>query len=386
MDIFLKEDLKELVQRRNGKLVSIYLPMYRAGAEVQQNRIRLKNTLNEAEKELLGIGRSRTEIEAILQPAVKLLHDDIFLNHQSDGLALFLTDDWSCYYRLPETFEETLIVTDRFHIKPLIPFISNNLRFFLLTLSLDEVQLYHGDRYHLEKIESDGFPKSMDEALRFDDPERELQFHTQTDSPVATGARPAEFHGHGVSGETRKKDRVERYLHKVTQGVYGIIGDQVAPLLLAGVDYLLAIYREVNNYSHLISESIVGNTERKSSRELHDEAKKIVEPVITQEREQLVSQYHALRDAEKASESLAKIIPAAYQGRVKGLFVAKDREVWGNFDPESLKVRISEERDLGTDDLLDLAVVHTFIYGGEIYVVSEGEVPGSGVASAVFRY
>jgi hypothetical protein len=226
----------------------------------------------------------------------------------------------------------------------------------------------------------------MDEALRFDDPERELQFHTQTDSPVVPGARPAEFHGHGVSGENRKKDRIERYLQKVAQGVYGLIGDQAAPLLLAGVDYLLAIYREVNNYNPLLREAVVGSPERKSSQELHEEAKNIVAPVILQERERLVSQYHALRDVDKASESLAKIIPAAHQGRVKGLFVAKDQEVWGNFDPESLKVRISVERDVGMEDLLDLVVAHTFIYGGEIYVVSEDEVPGGGVVSAVFRY
>jgi len=386
MDIFLIDDLKELIQRRDGTLISIYLPMHRAGPEVQQNRIRLKNILTNMEDQLLESGLSRKEMETILRPAVDLLHDDHYWNHQSDGLALFLAHDWFRYYRLPATFEETLVVTDRFHIKPLIPFISKDLRFFLLTLSLDNVRLYQGDRHQLVRIDSDGFPENMDQALRFDDPERELQFHTQTDSPIASGVRPAEFHGHGVSGENKKKERIERFLQKVEQGVYRLIGNQTVPLLLGGVEYLLAVYHEVNNYSHLLSEAIVGNPEAKSLQELHEEARKTVEPVILQQRERLASQYHALREIGEASESLAQIIPAAHQGRVKGLFVAKDREVWGNFDFGTQRVKIYEGPMAGAEDLLDLAVGQTYIFGGEVHVVPAERVPGGGLVSAIFRY
>lgn len=386
MDIFVMEDLKELNNYEDGTLISIYIHTHRSGAEVQQDAIRLKNMLNNAEQELLEKGQPRTEVEAILKPAVDLLHDNLFWNHQSDGLALFLSHDWFRSYRLPARFEETLVISNRFHIKPLIPFISTDLRFFLLALSLDEVRLYQGDRYHLEYIDTDAFPESIDKALRYDDPERELQFHTQTDSPVSSAGRPAEFHGHSVSSQTEKKDRIKRYLQMVEKGVYGLIGDQTSPLLLAGVDYLLPIYRETNNYDPLLEEAILGNPENIPSQDLHEQAKKIIQPWIQQEKEKLASEYHALREVDKATESLVKIIPAAHQGRVKGLFVAKDREVWGNYNVEGKKVTIYEERDVGAEDLLDLAVFQTFIHGGDVYTVPEEDVPGGGVLSAIYRY
>jgi hypothetical protein len=386
MDIFLKEDMKELIQRRGGVLVSIYIPMYRAGAEVQQNRIRLKNALGKAEEELLEQNISRTEVEVTLKSGVDLLNDRIFWNHQSEGLAIFLSHDWFRTYRLPERFQEVMVVADRFHIKPLIPLISDELRFFFLALSLDQVRLYQGDRFHFEEISTESFPESMDKALRYDDPERELQFHTQTESPVTSAGRSAAFHGHGVSSENKRKERIERFLQSVEQGVYKLISDQTAPLILAGVDYLLPIYQEKNNYAHLLEQGILGNPENKSLEELHGEVKNILEPITQKHKEHLASQYHALRERDEASDSLITVVPAAFQGRVRVLFVVKDREVWGNFNVETQKVMIVEEPGIKSEDLLDLALVQTYLHGGEVYVVPEAEMPGGGVVSAIFRY
>jgi hypothetical protein len=386
MDFMSREEFKELIKQRQDLSVSIYLPTHRAGVEVQQDRIRLKNLLGRAEEELLERDVSRTDVEAILKPAVDLLQDRIFWNQQSEGLALFLAHDWFRIYRLPETFEEIIVISNKFHIKPLIPLISEEFRFFLLSLSLDQVRLYQGDRYDLEEIHTEVFPESMEEALRFDDPERELQFHTQTDSPVTAAGRSAAFHGHGVSSENRKKERIERFLQSVEQGVYKLINNQTAPLILAGVDYLLPIYQEKNNYAHLLEQGILGNPENKSLEELHGEVKKILEPITQKRKEYIASQYHALRERDEASDSLISVVPAAFQGRVRVLFVAKDREVWGNFNVESQKAMIVEEPDIELEDLLDLALVQTFLHGGEVYAVPEEEIPGGGVVSAILRY
>jgi hypothetical protein len=386
MDLMLREEFQELIRQRRDLSVSIYLPTHRAGTEVQQDRIRLKNLLGRAEEELLERDVSRTDVEVILKPAVDLLQDRIFWNQQSEGLALFLAHDWFRNYRLPETFEEFIVISERFHIKPLIPLISKEVRFFLLSLSLDQVRLYHGDRFHFEEISTEAFPESMQEALRFDDPERELQFHTQTESPVTSAGRSAAFHGHGVSSEEKRKERIEQFLQAVEQGVYKLINDQTAPLILAGVDYLLPIYQEKNKYAHLLEQGILGNPENKSLEELHGDVKKILEPLTQKHKEHLASQYHALRERNEASDSLISVVPAAFQGRVRVLFVAKDREVWGNFNAETQKVTIVEKPDIESEDLLDLALVLTFLHGGEVYVVPEAKIPGDGVVSAIFRY
>lgn len=85
-------------------------------------------------------------------------------------------------------------------------------------------------------------PESLADILRRDDAEKQLQFHTGT-SGGGGGGRPAIFHSHG-SEEDLKED-ILRYFRQIDRGVEELLKGQRAPLVLAGVDYLLPIYREV---------------------------------------------------------------------------------------------------------------------------------------------
>jgi hypothetical protein len=51
--------------------VSIYMPTHRTGAETQQDPIRLKNLLREAEKHLFAKGVSTRDVQEMLEPASK---------------------------------------------------------------------------------------------------------------------------------------------------------------------------------------------------------------------------------------------------------------------------------------------------------------------------
>ena len=48
MDLLPRRELEGLILEREGPCVSIFLPTHRAGAETQQDPIRLKNLLGEA--------------------------------------------------------------------------------------------------------------------------------------------------------------------------------------------------------------------------------------------------------------------------------------------------------------------------------------------------
>jgi hypothetical protein len=321
-----------------------------------------------------------------LRPAVDLLSDEVFWSRQCDGLALFLSPNWHRQLRLPVKFEEIRVVADRFHVKPLVPLISSDHRFFLLTISLDQVHLYQGDRYLLECIDSDALPKDMDQALRFDDPERTLQYHTQTNSTIAPVSRRPAYHGHGVSTENAKKERVFRFLQIVERGVFNAIGDQTAPLLLAGVEYIQAIYREANTYGHLVDKGITGSPGRIPKDELHEQALAIAESIFLQRREALASRYHSLLEHGQASAHLAEVVAAAHRGKVEALFVAKGKEVWGHFNPKTYEIHLHDVPNLESEDLLDLAIVQTFIHRGDAFAVPQQEVPGGGRVAAILRY
>ena len=92
MDIFDRPDLETLLRTQAQPCVSIFMPTERAGREVQQNPIRLKNLVREAEELLHELGvRS---VDSITKPAHDLLSDGSFWRHQGDGLVLFLAPDY----------------------------------------------------------------------------------------------------------------------------------------------------------------------------------------------------------------------------------------------------------------------------------------------------
>jgi hypothetical protein len=116
-----KDEMKVLMNTQNPPCISLFMPTYRAGAEIQQNQIRLRNLLRQAEEELLAKGLRASEVKKLLEPLQGLLGNVIFWRQQSDGLAVFLSVDVFNYYCLPIHFDEFLVVTERFHVKPLLP-------------------------------------------------------------------------------------------------------------------------------------------------------------------------------------------------------------------------------------------------------------------------
>jgi hypothetical protein len=388
MDILTSDELRALTKKPEGSCVSIYMPTHRVGAEIQQDPIRLKNLLAEAEEHLLTRGLRTPEAKELLEPAGRLLQDGLFWQRQSDGLAIFLSPEAFRYYRLPFDFEELVIATDRFHIKPLLPLLSGDGRLYVLALSQNEVRLLQGTRYSVSDVDLDGAPKSLAEALRYNDPEKRFQFHTSTITPGGKGQRPAIFHGHGVASADDPKDYILRYFHRVDEGLRDLLRDEQAPLVLAGVDYLFPIYREANTYPHLVDEGIEGNPEELRAEELHERAWAIVQPLFLAAQKEAVVRYRQLAGAgsEQASNDLKEVVPTAYHGRVETLFVAVGLQQWGTFDPATNAVQLHREVKPGDEDLLDFAAVHTLLNGGIVYAVGPEKVPGEAALAAVFRY
>jgi hypothetical protein len=360
---------------------------HRVDPGIQQDPIRLKNLLGEAEKRLIDAGMRSPEARSLLEPAHRLLLDGLFWRRQSDGLALFLSFDKFQYYRLPLAFEELVVASQRFHIKPLLPLFSGDGRFYILAISQNRVRFLQGSRYSVGEIDLDDVPTSLAAALRFDDPEKRLQFHTATAAPGGHEGRAAAFHGHGV-GTNDAKTNILRYFQKVSAGVNDLLREEQAPMVLAGVDYLLPIYREASNYPFLTEEGIEGNPEELSAEELHRQAWVIAQPRFLQDKQGAIARYLQLAgtSSELASGDLKTVLKATYHGRVDTLFVALGVQRWGAFHPDLLSVEFHNQRQPGDQDLLDLVAVQTLLNGGKVYAVGQEQVPTGSTLAAVFRY
>lgn len=383
MNLLAIDELAALAAASHRSCISIYTPMERLGVETQQNPIRFKNLLRQVEERLLALECSGQEIAELLQPIYELDTYD-FWQHQSDGLAIFRSPDLFRYYCLPMTLPTLAVATDRFHLKPLLQLLSGDGQFYILALSQNQVRLFQGTRYSVSEVELTDLPTSMAEALQLDDPQQNLQFHTGT-SPGGGGDRAAIFHGQGAGNDERKANLL-RYFRQVNDGLASHLHGSQAPLVLAGVDYLLPIYQQVSTYTHILPVGVTGNPEILKPEELHNQAWQIVQPYFELDKESTVERFEALQGTGKTAHTIEQVVSAAYFQRVETLFVTVGEQVWGSFDPETNAVQIHDRPAAGDEDLLNLAALHTLLNAGTIYAVEPGQVPENRQIAAIFRY
>ncbi len=378
MNVFTRNELKTLMEKSKGPCVSIFMPTLRGGAQSQQNPIRFKNLLREAEERLVAAGLRSSEAKELLEPAQKLLLDGPFWR-QSDGIALFLSPKSYRYYRLPFDFEELLVVGDRFNVKPLLRLPATAVRFYILALSQNKVRLFEGANQRINEIdlELEGIPQSLAEVLKYEDVEKQRHAHSGVPGTAI-------FHGHTIADDA--KMNILRYFQQIDRGLKDLLRDRQVPLLLAGVSYFFSIYREANSYPYLVQEGIEGNPDRMEVEDLYERAWAIVKPHFFKAQQEAVDLYRQLAGTGRTSNDVEEIVRAAYYGRIDILFVAAGQHFWGTFDPVSNEVRMHTGSDHGSDDLLDLAAVHTILNGGVVYAVEPDRMPDNRALAAVFRY
>ena len=381
MDIFTRTELEQLMHKEQQWCISIYIPTHRTGTAAQQDPIRLKNLLGEAEKHLIAQGVGRRDVDNMLEPASKLLRDSTFWQHQSIGLAIFLSSNRVRRYRLPLNFEELVVVEDHFHIKPLLPLFTGDGQFYILALSQNEIRLLNGTRDSVSEVDIGQVGGSLAEALPSGDYQAIFQHHTSSSASVT-------FHGQGGGSDESAKNELLRYFRLISDGLTEFLQEDRAPLVLAGVEYLLPIYKEANTYPNLIDMVIKGNPDLLRADELHKSAWNILEHHFQAAQEEAVAQYQQLagQTSERATDTLEKIVPAAYHGQVETLLVAAGMQQWGVFNPVTSEIEIHDQMETGDEHLLDLAAVQTYLKGGMVYTMEPEKIPGRTSAAAVLRY
>ena len=378
MDRISRDELETFLIQQPERCISLFMPTHRYGRATEQDPIRYKNLLQEVEKRLLAKGMRTPDVSALLQPAQALLQEENFWRHMSDGLALFLTADELHTYRLPLAFEELVVIGDRFHIKPLLPFLTNDGHFYILALSQNQVRLLEGTRHSVDEINQESLPESMAESLQFS------QFQKQLQVRGGGGVEGAMFHGHDPSDEEKK--HILRWCHMIDDSLRLLLAGEESPLVLAGVESLLSIYHAANSYPHLIEQGIPGNPEELSPDALHSQAWNLVEPAFRQAEEQAHAQFQQLVSSGRTTTFLQEALQAAGQGRVELVFVALGEQTWGTYDADTQVIHVHPEQQLGDEDLLDLLAIQTLLHGGKVYALPREQMPEQALLAAVYRY
>jgi hypothetical protein len=385
MDILNPADLRTLIAQQGKWCVSLYMPTHRAGREQQQDPVRLKNLLAAAETSLLANGLRRPKVQKLMRPAEDLLWDKDFWQHQSDGLAIFLSNDFSVRYRLPTSFKERLMISKSFHTKPLVPLLNRVGKYYVLFVSLNQIRLFQGTVDTLGEVRL-RFPTSMDQVLWADDPEKYLNLHSGSTSTNKSGGGTAIFHGQDPSEDEKKN--ILRFFQSINKALDELLENKNLPMILAGIEHILPIYRKTCTYDNLLEEGIFGSFDEEDLKPLHEQALQIATPIFEESQKQAFEKFEQLAGQQNALavSDLATAVKAAKFGQVETIFVPLDEQRWGRYDAEKNKVILESEAGTETEDLLDFASAETILNSGQVFAVPRDQLPGNGDLAAILRF
>lgn len=384
--MFSKKDFDKLSNYKdeNSPLISIYVPTHRSGEATWNGKdaLVLKNAISDVEKKLTASFQhlNQADINSLLNPAKELYEDSKFWLNQSDGLAIFLSKDFFSYYQVPKKFNQYSYVGSEFQLTPLVPFIKQKMRFFLLDLNQHAIRLFECLDYSITQIEvQDVMPINIEEALPEEHHSTTLQFHS-------TNGKGAVYHGQGGHKSELPKD-LEKFFRLVNDGIEKLLHDEKVPLLLAGVDYLIPIYKSVSTYNFLVEDRhISGNIQDEDLVLLHEKATSHMKPIFEEGKQKLIDRYNEISYSELGTNQLEEAVKAAHNGRIDTIFIKEGAYYWGNFDKQSQTVTLSEE---GTNsvDLINAIVRQCVANSSAVYLLEEEDMPSENAeVCAILRY
>jgi Bacterial archaeo-eukaryotic release factor family 7 len=145
--------------------------------------------------------------------------------------------------------------------------------YHVLSLSHNSIRLYEGNRKSLIRLYPSNFPTSMEESLRIDEHQQSRELHQI--APASMGKGSAAYHSQ--YDVTRiDKDMLLRFFRLIDKRLREFFRGDTSPLVLAGVDYLMPIYKKANTFSNVLPTSVKGNTDHSSLEHIHEQAWKIV--------------------------------------------------------------------------------------------------------------
>lgn len=378
-------DLEQVIEHSDGRALSIYMATHRAGAAKRQDPIRLRNLIKQAEQELAAADAGADDL---LRPVRQLLDESLFMQGRHAGLAIFRDSDRMRVFATDAAPQELLVVDDRFFVRPLLADLYRSRRFYLLALSIKAVRCFGVDRQDWRAIKLPDAPASLAEARGVIEPDRAIQYHSGAAMHQPDGDRPAVFHGQGAAGDDAlEKKYLNDFCHQLDRAMYRALDDRNLPLLLAGVDWIIASFRNVSTWPNIATPTVAGNVEHLSDQQVVDKAIEVMRDEYDSHQERAVARYRSAEAAGQTTDDVNQIVHSAAIGRIDSLLVAEEAHAWTqppaspNDEPQP-----HEPRRLGDVDLIEHAVVDTLRRGGRVYPLGDNEMPVGRPVIATLRY
>ncbi|MGI9367065.1 MAG: hypothetical protein ACR2O8_17940 [Rhizobiaceae bacterium] len=307
-------------------------------------------------------------LASLMEHLDDLADDHDFWQTQANSLAVLATPDVLRSYRLPNNLTDTVQVSDRFHLKPLLRSVTFSQSAFVLALSENSVRLVEVSAETAAKtIAISGLPKNAASAVG-----------KSTLNDRAPSGR--------IQGTEGQNLRLRQYSRKIDSVLRPVLAGRDIPLILAATERLTSIYRSVNTYPHLLPESIGESPDRITDARLADEARPLLDAEYQRAIADLCDLYSQRTNQNRATTNVSDAARAATFGAVEALLVDIDMTLPGKVDDDTGAISFAEEASANSYDIIDEIAGRALISGARVFGVRSSDIPGGKELAAILRY
>lgn len=368
------DDLVALTEPDERLRVSLYLPVPRGSSRAKRG-IQWKNLVRAVARQLAADGVPPGEVTSTLQAAADAFDHADNGGAQDGGWAYFADPRWSRAMHLPIRVPLLAVVGDRCRVAPLLPLLSYDDHYYVLGLSRDDLQLYAGTRVSLARVPLEGSSLGPLSTM----PRERRPAGAFVADRGDSGSRGL-LHGVGGTTEIDQQHDIVEYFRRVDAAVVDVLGSGSPPLILGGVGYLHALYRQVNSYPHLLDEGISGGLADLAPVQLHARTWPIAESALQHGQRRAIGRFKLLHGTGRTVTEPQAAAAAADEGRIEVLLVSVDTS------GEAATSDVVVERLRGASLCVEAAIAATLRNGGAVHAVHPGQMPVPTPAAGVLRY
>lgn len=383
------EELEALAKKRGGMRVSIYCPVERSAPESEQNPVRLRALIDEANQQLVDNGLSPEKAEEFLHPLSSLVQTPEALLTEGEALAFFLDGESALQLELPYTEAPSCRTSNQFAIKPLLPLLQWNPSFTAVCINRGKVRVFRGNRAGIESVQVPEMPEQLEDITAIDDPEKTTQHHTAktgSDQGAPGSAPVAQMHGQGLPSDL-EDHQLDRFFRSVSKALHAYLSGHDDYLVLFGVEENIGLFKSMDEWKEREVLSKSEDPHLWDASQIKEEALDLLKPYAAEEMDSRLDRLREARNKENGIFELSECAMAAATGRIELAAVAEDREVTGICDVDEMKVKIITEGDAPcAHDLYDFIASETIRHGGEVCSLDAAVIPGDEGVAATVRF
>jgi hypothetical protein len=368
VDIPTLPEMRALITTRADACVSIFVSTTPRSQHVTASRISFGNLTKEALSQLEDAGFDKRRRTLIEEELIALADDDGFWEFQANSLAVLATPDSVRTFRLATQIKDTVEVSDRFHVKPLLRSIAFPQHAFVIALSEGAVRLVE---------------------IFADLPPAQVRIPDLPKS-AADSANRASLNNLGqntrLANAEGQKVLLRQYARKVDAALRGVLSGRETPLILAATDPLNSIFRAVNTYPAIAAKGIMTSPDRVSDSELADAARTVLDQQYIDEIDQAKQLFQTRLGQKRATTDIDAVARAATAGAIEFLFVDIDKIMPGAVGDSDGAISLAEAPSALSYDVIDEIAGRAILTGAKFVGVRHADVPNGAPIAATLRY